>query len=103
MPAGPVKKLTCTRSSPLLYDGALNLPRKKSSTPLPSGCVELPTTMSAARSTRDADIDAGCVAATPATVVATPTVASLSATLRAHLPLAVPITVVLQGSWLAAY
>src|SRR6478735_2011024 len=103
MPAGPVKKLTCTRSSPLLYVGALNLPRKKSSTPLPSGCVELPTTMSAARSTRDADIDAGCVAATPATVVATPTAATPSTTLRARFPLTLSIAGVLPKSRLATY
>src|SRR5262245_37417384 len=81
MPHGPVKKLTCSRSSPVLYGGALNIPWKKSSFPLPSGCVELPTTIRAARSTRGAEIEAGWVAATPATVVATPTAAMPSAAL----------------------
>src|SRR3954451_10850513 len=75
MPHGPVKKLTCSRSSPVLYGGASNRPWKKSSFPLPSGCVELPTTIRAAKSTRGAEIEAGWVAATLATVVATPTAA----------------------------
>src|SRR5689334_23911755 len=82
MPAGPVKKLTWVMSSPVsLYGGALNLPWKKSSFPLPSGCVELPTTIRAARSARGAEMEAGWVAATPATVVATPTTAFPVATL----------------------
>jgi hypothetical protein len=59
----------------------LNIPWKKFSFPLPSGCVELPTTIRAARSTRGVEIEAGWVTATPATVVATPTAATLIATL----------------------
>ena len=66
------------------YGGLSNMPWKKFSFPLPSGCVELPTTIRAARSTRGAEIEAGCVAATPATVVATPTAATPIATLRAR-------------------
>jgi hypothetical protein len=49
--------------------------------PAAVGCVELPTTIRAARSTRGAEIEAGWVVATPATVVATPTAATLIATL----------------------
>ena len=81
MPAGPLKKFTCTMSSPLspVYISSWNLPRKKFSVPLPSGCVELPTTIRAARSTRGDDINAGAVAATPTMLVATPTAATLIA------------------------
>src|SRR6476620_1400389 len=70
-------------SSPLgpVYIGSLNLPPKKFSIPAPLGFVELPTTTRAARSTRDVEMEAGWVAATPATLVATPTAAMLIASL----------------------
>src|SRR6478672_11046571 len=70
-------------SSPLgpVYIGSLNLPPKKFSIPAPLGFVELPTTTRAARSTRDVEMEAGWVAAIPATLVATPTAATLIASL----------------------
>src|SRR4029077_15951039 len=97
-----VKKLTCSRSSPVLYGGALNIPWKKFSFPLPSGCVELPTTIRAARSTRGAEIEAGWVAATPATAVVTTVAAMPSAALLPRLVAALLIPT-LPRVWVATY